>query len=212
MTVFDQNISNQTFTTNLTDARIKGVEGDVTWRATPDLTFNGAFSYNDSKLTKYRKNTVVLLPLGSPLALSPKFQFNVRGRYEKELSSGLRPFIQGAFHHVGKSISSDISNVDIRYQSLNPTLGYAASIPIVYNGVTVKPGDVIAPIPVSQNQAAYSTYSASIGVSKDQWSIELFGENLSDARPQLYVSGNDGTNRITTSRPRTIGLRVSTKI
>ena len=212
MTVFDQNISNQTFTTNLTDARIKGVEGDITWRATRDLTFNGAFSYNDSKLTKYRKNTVVLLPIGSPLALSPKFQFNVRGRYEKEMASGLRPFIQGAFHHVGKSISSDISNVDIRYQSFNPSLGYVTSIPVTYNGVTVKPGDVVVPIPVSQNQAAYSTYSASIGVSKDQWSIELFGENLSDARPQLYVSGNDGTNRITTSRPRTIGLRVSTKI
>ena len=212
MTVFDQNISNQTFTTNLTDARIKGVEGDITWRATTDLTFNGAFSLNDSKLTKYRKNTVVLLPLGSPLALSPKFQFNVRARYEKEMSSGLRPFIQGAFHHVGRSISSDISNVDIRYQSSNPTLGYAGSIPITYNGVTVRPGDVIAPIPVSQQQKAYNTFSLSVGVSKDQWSMELYGENLSDARPQLYVSGNDGTNRITTSRPRTIGLRVSTKI
>lgn len=114
--------------------------------------------------------------------------------------------------HQCKSISSDISNVDIRYQSFNPSLGYAASIPIVYNGVTVKPGDVISPIPVSQKQASYSTYSASVGVSKDQWSVELYGENLSDARPQLYVSGNDGTNRITTSRPRTIGLRVTTKI
>ena len=212
MTVFDQNISNQTFTTNLSDARIKGVEGDLTWRATRDLTFNGAFSYNDSKLTKYRKNTVVLLPVGSPLALSPKFQFNFRARYETEVGSGLRPFIQGSFHHVGKSISSDISNVDIRYQSLNPSLGYVNSIPIVYNGVPVKPGDVVSPIPVSQPQKAYSTYSLSVGASKDQWSIELYGENLSDARPQLYVSGNDGTNRITTSRPRTIGLRISTKI
>ena len=78
--------------------------------------------------------------------------------------------------------------------------------------MTVKPGDVVSPIPVSQAQKAYSTYSLSVGASKDQWSIELYGENLSDARPQLYVSGNDGTNRITTSRPRTIGLRISTKI
>ncbi len=209
MTVFDQNISNQTFTTNLTDARIKGVEGDVTWRATSDLTFNGAFSYNDSELTKYRKNTVVLLPLGSPLALSPKFQFNVRARYETELSSGLRPFIQGAFHHVGSSISSDISNVDIRYQPSNPSLGYIASIPVTYNGVTVRPGDVTTPLPASFKQAGYSTFSASLGVSKDVWSIELYGENLSDARPDLYKSANDGELRVTTSRPRTIGLRVS---
>jgi len=212
MTVFDQNISNQTFTTNLTDARIKGIEGDITWRPTRELTFNSAFSYNDSKLTKYRKNTTVLLPLGSPLALSPKFQANVRARYETEMSSGLRPFVQAAFHHVGKSVSSDIDNVDIRYQSFNPTLGYAGSIPITYNGVVVKPGDVIAPLPVSLPQAAYNTFSASFGVSKDDWNIEIYGENLTDERPELYKSNNDGETRVTTSRPRTIGMRVSFKM
>ncbi len=212
MTVFDQNISNQTFTTNLADARINGVEGDVTWRTTPELTLNAAFSYNDSKLTRYVKKTTVLLPLGSPLALSPKFQGNIRLRYEKELASGLTPFFQAAFHHVGSSVSSDIDNVDIRYQSFNPTLGYAGSIPITYNGVTVKPGDVVVPLKASLPQAAYNTFSLSFGVNKDNWGIEIFGENLSDARPELYKSGNDGETRITTSRPRTIGMRVSFKM
>ncbi|MEO7787328.1 MAG: TonB-dependent receptor [Sphingomicrobium sp.] len=212
MTVFDQNISNQTFTTNLTDARINGVESDITWRATRELTFNGAFSYNDSKLTKYVKKTTVLLPLGSPLALSPKFQANLRARYETETASGLRPFIQGAFHHVGKSVSSDIDNVDIRYQSFNPTLGYINSIPITYNGVTVRPGDVVAPLKASLPQKGYNTFSASLGVSKDDWGIEIYGENLTDARPELYKSGNDGEIRITTSRPRTIGMRMSFKM
>ncbi len=78
ITVFDQNISNQTFTTNLLDAQIKGIEGDLTWRATDEFTLNSAFSFNNSELTKYRKNTTVLRPLGGPLALSPKFQFNAR--------------------------------------------------------------------------------------------------------------------------------------
>jgi iron complex outermembrane recepter protein len=209
ITLFDQNISNQTFTTNLVDARIKGVEGDITWRATPEFTFNSAFSYNDSKLTKYRKSTTVIRPLGGPLALSPKFQFNARLHWEKELSSGLRPFAQAGFHYVGKSISDVIDNVDIRYQASNPTLGYVASIPVTYNGVVVRPGDVIAPIPAAQKLNSYSTISASFGVSKDDWRIELFGDNLTDARPQLYKSGNDGENRTTTSRPRTIGLRFS---
>lgn len=212
ITVFDQNISNQTFTTNLVDARIRGLEGDLTWRATQELTLNSAFSFNDSELTKYRKNTTVLRPLGSPLALSPKFQFNARLHWEKELSSGLIPFAQVGFHHVGKSISDIIDNVDIRYQSSNPTLGYAASIPVTYNGVLVSPGDVISPIPAAQRLASYSTVSASFGVSKDEWRIELFGDNLTDERPELYKSGNDGENRTTTSRPRTIGLRFSYKI
>ena len=212
ITVFDQNISNQTFTTNLIDARIRGIEGDLTWRATPEITFNSAFSYNDSELTKYRKNTTVLRPLGGPLALSPKFQFNARLHWEKELSSGLTPFAQVGFHHVGKSISDVIDNVDIRYQSFNPTLGYAASTPVLYNGVLVRPGDVIAPIPAAQQLASYNTVAASFGVSKDEWRIELFGDNLTDERPELYKSGNDGELRTTTSRPRTIGLRFSYKI
>ncbi len=202
ITVFDQNISNQTFTTNLLDARIKGVEGDITWRATQEFTFNSAFSFNDSKLTKYRKNTTVLRPLGGPLALSPKFQFNARLNWEKELASGLRPFANVAFHYVGKSISDVIDNVDIRYS------GPA----VTYNGVVVNPGRVVSFIPVAQQLNSYSTISASFGVSKDDWRMELFGDNLTDARPQLYKSGNDGENRTTTSRPRTFGLRFSYKI
>lgn len=212
ITVFDQNISNQTFTTNLIDARIRGFEGDLTWRATPEITLNSAFSYNDSELTEYRQDTTVLRPLGGPLALSPKFQFNARLHWEKELSSGLAPFAQVGFHYVGKSISDVIDNVDIRYQSFNPTLGYAASTPVLYNGVLVRPGDVIAPIPAAQQLDSYNTIAASFGVSKDEWRIEVFGDNLTDERPELYKSGNDGELRTTTSRPRTIGLRFSYKI
>lgn len=212
ITVFDQNISNQTFTTNLLDARIKGIEGDLTWRATPEFTFNSAFSFNDSEMRKYRKNTTVLRPLGGPLALSPKFQFNARLNWEKELASGLRPFASLAFHHVGKSLSDVIDNVDIRYQASNPTLGYAAAIPVTYNGVLVRPGDVIAPIPGAQRLGSYNTVGASFGVSRDEWRIEVFGDNLTDERPELYKSGNDGELRVTTSRPRTVGLRFSYKI
>jgi outer membrane receptor protein involved in Fe transport len=52
----------------------------------------------------------------------------------------------------------------------------------------------------------------SFGVSKDDWRLEVFGDNLTDERPDLYKSGNDGELRTTTSRPRTIGLRFSYKI
>ncbi len=209
MTVFDQNISNQTFTTNLTDARIRGIEGDITWRTTRELTVNAAFSYNDSKLTKYRQAATVLVPIGSPLALSPKVQGNLRMRYETETSSGYRPFIQAAVHHVGSSISSVIDNVDIRFPSFNATAGYAAQVPVVYNGVTVRPGDVVVPLRGSLKQSAYTTLSAAIGVSKDTWSIEAYVDNLTNERPELYRFGNDGEQRITTSRPLTAGVRVS---
>ena len=199
ITLFDQNISNQTFTSNLLDARIKGMEGDFAWRATQELTFNGGFSYNDSEITKYRKAATVLVPIGSPLALSPKYQGNLRVRYETELASGLRPYAQAGVHFVDKSISSIIDNVSIKWGG--PT--------ITYNGVVVKKGDVVVPLKGALEQKAYTTLSAAVGVNKDNWGVELYGDNLTDERPELYKSGNDGELRVTTSRPMTIGVRLS---
>ena len=211
ITVFDQNISNQTFTTNLVDAKIKGLEGTVDWRATHELTFSGAFSYNDSEITKYRKAATVIVPIGSPLALSPKYQGNLRVRYETELSSGLRPYAQAGVTFVDKTFSSIIDNVSIRLPTFNATKGYAAQVPITYNGVTVKPTDVVVPLKGAQVQKAYTTVNAAVGVSKDNWGVELYGENLTDERPELFKSGNDGELRVTTSRPMTIGVRLSYK-
>jgi len=212
MTVFDQNISNQTFTTNFADARIRGFEGDVTWRATSALTIDSGFSYNDSELTKYSyAKTSTLVPLGSPLALAPKFQGNIRGRYEFEMPNSMHGFVQAGYHYVGKTISSDIAGGGITFPTFNATQAYATQVPVTYNGVTVKPGDVVVPVNASFAQPSYSTISASVGFSKDNTTVELYGENLSDERPQLYTSANDGVRRVTTIRPLTVGVRLSFK-
>jgi iron complex outermembrane receptor protein len=199
MSVFDQNISNQTFTNNLLDARIHGLEGDVAWRATRELTVNSSFSFNDSKVTRHVKDISALVPVGSPLATSPKFQFSITGRYEKPLASGYKPFVQASFHHVSSSISSDVANTSIRW----------TGAPVTYNGKLVNTGDVISPQISSLSQAGYQTVDGSFGVSKDNWTLEVFGKNLTDARPELFKSTSDGEMRVTTSRPLTVGLRAS---
>jgi outer membrane receptor protein involved in Fe transport len=58
-------------------------------------------------------------------------------------------------------------------------------------------------------QDSYDTIDGSIGIAADNWSVELFGENLSDERAQLFINSLDTDLRITTNRPRTYGLRVS---
>jgi iron complex outermembrane recepter protein len=217
--VFNQNVSNQTFNTNLADARIYGFEGDLTIRATSELTINSGFSFNDSDITRDLLREAGLNSLnevGSPLALSPKLQGNVRLRYEKELSSGLRPFAQASFNFVGKSVSSVVDNVDLLLTGV-PAIGPATPggpdrPDVTINGVGLNLGDSIVPIPVSFDQRGYQTFSASVGASKDNWSLELFAENITDARPELFRSGNDGNVRTTTSRPRTFGLRASFKM
>ena len=216
---FDQNISNQTFVSNLANGKIKGFEGDITARPSQGLTISAGFSYNDTELTGCTTNAIaqllcsqgVVVPAGSPLALSPKFQGNIQVRYEWETGTGLKPFVQAGFHHVGSTISSDLANTNILYTGCNSPYAVCGQTSVI-NGVTVTPGSAIQLQPSSFAQAGYSTFEASIGVSKDNWSITVFGDNLGDKRPQLFTSANDGEVRVTTSRPRTIGMRVSYKM
>ena len=58
-------------------------------------------------------------------------------------------------------------------------------------------------------QDSYDTIDASFGFKYDNWSFEVFGENLTDERAQLFINSLDTDLRITTNRPRTIGLKVS---
>jgi hypothetical protein len=62
-----------------------------------------------------------------------------------------------------------------------------------------------------QDQQGYTTYGAAVGVKKDAWGVEIYGENLTDTRAQLYVNGFDFVHLVTVNRPRTLGLRLAYK-
>ncbi|MGI9232557.1 MAG: TonB-dependent receptor [Woeseiaceae bacterium] len=60
-------------------------------------------------------------------------------------------------------------------------------------------------------QDSYTVVNGSIGFEHptDGWGAELFMQNLTDERAQLHINRQDFFERITTNRPRTIGLRFS---
>jgi outer membrane receptor protein involved in Fe transport len=58
-------------------------------------------------------------------------------------------------------------------------------------------------------QKSYDTIDGSFGIKGDNWTVELFGENLTDERAQLFINSLDTDLRVTTNRPRTWGVRVS---
>ena len=127
------------------------------------------------------------------------------------MPSGLKPFVAAGVHYVGSTITSDIANTNILYTGCNAPYNHCGQTSTI-NGVVVHPGDPIQLQPSSFAQPSYTTFEASFGVSMDNWSLTVFGENLGDKRPQLFTSANDGEKRVTTSRPRTIGMRVSYKM
>jgi len=62
---------------------------------------------------------------------------------------------------------------------------------------------------IREEQEAYTTFDLAAGVSAAQWSAELFLENASNERAELFINEQDDIRRITTNRPRTLGFRVS---
>jgi outer membrane receptor protein involved in Fe transport len=58
-------------------------------------------------------------------------------------------------------------------------------------------------------QDSYNTVDGAVGVQMDDLTVELFAENLTDERAELFINSLDTDLRITTNRPRTIGVRLS---
>ena len=54
-------------------------------------------------------------------------------------------------------------------------------------------------------------YDGALGFGKNAWLVQVYGENLTDTRAELYANHTEFYKAITVSRPRTIGLRFSYK-
>ena len=56
---------------------------------------------------------------------------------------------------------------------------------------------------------SYRTWDASLAYVRENWTVTLFGENLTDELADLFISNEDDIIKTTPNRPRTIGLRLS---
>jgi iron complex outermembrane receptor protein len=120
-------------------------------------------------------------PIGSPSANSPPAQFSLRGRYEWSMGT-YGAFVQGAASHIGHSFTQ------------------AGANPIIADS-----GVVTSPRLRFENPA-YSTFDASIGISKDSWNVQIFGQNLADSHAATYTSSDQFIVTTTPLRPRVLGV------
>lgn len=109
-TIFDPSITNLFFSDNAADAEVKGIEGDFIWApvAIDGFTVSGAFSLLDTEITRVITPTNDVLQ-GSELAYAPKFQGNIRARYEWYLDSGLTAHVMPHLAYSAKSFSDVIT-------------------------------------------------------------------------------------------------------
>jgi iron complex outermembrane recepter protein len=183
--------------------RVRGIETSVRVQVNNGLSVDAGAAWNHGRLVKegvfyWNDGTPINFStlqdangtkvgnfggtLGSPLAGAPPFQGNIRARYEIAFD-GLRTFFQVGSVHQAHSLASTT----------------VASILDAQGKATV------------YGLAPFTTYEAALGVAKDSWSMQAYGENLSDTRAQLFANYYNYVKAVTVNRPRTIGLRISYK-
>lgn len=172
-TIFDPSITNLFFSDNAADAEIRGVEGDFIWMPTavPGLTLGGAFSYLDTEITRVITPTDDVRE-GDRLAFAPKFQGNMRARYEWPMDGGMTGHVM-------------------------PYVTYSSS---AFSDIILINRD---------KMSSWTMFGLSAGVSQDNWSAEIYAENLFDKRAELARNFVFDRERVTYARPRTVGLRLS---
>lgn len=185
---------------NANQAKVNGLEMDVNWAATYNLTVGAGFGWYDSTLTENYCGTldsngnpetnclIPEAPAGTRLPITPEFKGNLNARYTWEIAE-FEPFVQLAYLYEGKR------RTDLR---------------IVEN-------DILGDMP------SYNMLDLSAGVRKDNWTLNLYVKNLTDERAQFNrytgcaetvcgasgVAPNYPNGQIyeVVSTPRTIGVR-----
>ena len=76
---------------------------------------------------------------------------------------------------------------------------------------TVPPISVTGSINQRYLQPGFTTYDASLGISRDNWNAALFGENITDTRGITFISQSEAIETETVIRPRILGLRMGYK-
>ncbi|HWM67018.1 MAG TPA: TonB-dependent receptor [Steroidobacteraceae bacterium] len=209
-------VGNIFYNTNGQNFLIKGIESSLVARVVSGLTVQAAGSWNQSRQTNspalinnnpdsagfgqpITQNcpdgtptscTAVTNPYGpidSPSANAPPVQFSLRARYEWAIA-GYVPYVQFGATHSGHSFTQAGSNPSIADNSGAITTGR-----------------------LRFENPAYTTYDASIGVSKDAWWLNAYGENLANSNKSVFVSTDQFIVAQTPLRPRVLGLQMGYK-
>ena len=202
-------LGNTTFLVNGPDYEIKGVEAQFVGKVFEGLTISGSGSYNDNTQTNSPclidnepnspnlgkciteiKGKPFVNPFGvegGVSAFSPKFQGNIRGRYERTMY-GYNGFGQVGVSYTGKQFT----------QPANYT-----------------PGSDPAESPVPDTTylryelPAYTQVDAQFGVSRDGWTAQIVASNLTNSHASTFTSTAQFIKSEVPLRPRVVSFKLS---
>jgi outer membrane receptor protein involved in Fe transport len=107
--ILDQTITNALFFVNAGKARIKGLEGEMTYLLDDHWSIEGALAVTDSELTEIPPTVPAIVPVGSQLARQPVLGGNARLRYDFNIGTNKAYAVLGAIYQGS------------RYNGVSPT-------------------------------------------------------------------------------------------
>ena len=178
---FDVSVSPLTLTDNVGTARSRGVEGDIAYLITPDWDISFAFSAIEAEITEDYWINEASVGDGNPDA--PK------GRK--------LPRVPELKYNISSRYSFQVDQWNGYVQGTYIHTGDS------YNTLF----DGSNEIRTREVQNDYDIVNFAIGLEDEAWSAELFVRNVTDERGEVFKNGASWDSRVTTNRPRTIGLR-----
>jgi outer membrane receptor protein involved in Fe transport len=177
-------LGNLVFTTNGPSYRVRGVETQMVARVTHGLTLTGAAAWNSGEQT----NSPYLIGVnGQPLTSTP----NPYGALGSPLSQS--PPFQ--------------ANLRARYEFAVKDYHAFWQVGGVHQAHSYSATGYIA----NYDQPGFTTYDASLGVARDAWLVQLYGQNVTDTRYVTYIGDGQFVQTNFVGRPRTMGLKYSYK-
>jgi iron complex outermembrane receptor protein len=216
LSLFDPvHLGNTTFDVNGPTYVVKGIELQLVARVTEGLTVQGSSSWNSTNQTNapcLQSNIPASkgnpTPVGNCItqingaaytnpygvldtspAFSPSILFNVRARYDFNFGE-YKPFVMAGANHIGS-------------QRNQP-----ASFP-------TDASPLCSPIPTTTHcqytMPGYTTYDASFGVAKDQWTVQVTGSNITNSDASTMTSSAQFIESQVPLRPRVVMLQMGYK-
>ena len=178
----DTSVSPATLTYNVGNARSRGVEGDLAYLLTENWDVSVAFSLIDAELSEDYWINAANIGDGNPDAAK----------------GDALPRVPDFKANVSTRYSFQIADFDSYVQAYWVYTGSSYNA-LVGSGATEERA--------RKKQHAYDILNVSVGFERDNWGAELFVRNITDERGEVFKNAFSYDSRITTNRPRTIGVR-----
>ncbi|MFZ4748493.1 MAG: TonB-dependent receptor, partial [Sphingomonas sp.] len=137
--------------------------------------------------------------VGSITPFSPKFQGNLRVRYDWAGKGGMDWFVGAGVNYTSSQFNQ-------------PATYPAGDVP--GNGNVTGPNGIIVPATtvLRYQMPGYAMTDAQIGFTRDNWTLTVFGDNLFNTRASTFTNSSQYIKTSTVVRPLTYGIKISTKL